>query len=205
MFTGIIQHQVQVITNKISNGTMHLTVKGDSEIIEHLSLGASIAINGVCLTAVEFHLESETGIVSFDVIDETLRVSNLANIKEGDFVNLERSLKVGDELGGHIISGHVHTMARLQRRVESENNCQLTFCVENEWGKYLFAKGFVSINGISLTLGEVENGEFNVHLIPETLARTNLDKLEVDQQVNIEFDQQTMTIVSTLERMNLVR
>ncbi|SEL46430.1 riboflavin synthase alpha chain [Colwellia chukchiensis] len=206
MFTGIVQSQAEVIAIISKNNAISLRLALDKSLIAHLEIGASVAVNGVCLTAVEFGaLSAEQAFIEFDVIDETLRVTNLANIDLGSLVNVERSLKIGDEIGGHMLSGHVHTQAVLKQRVDKQDNCMLSFTVDPQYQKYLFAKGFIAINGVSLTLGaDVANG-FAVHLIPETLARTNLQTLLVGDSVNIEFDQQTMTIVNTIERMQLTR
>ena len=204
MFTGIVQSQANVISINTKDNLSRLVVGGKKSLISQLEVGASVAINGVCLTAVEFgHLRADKSFISFDVIDETLRVSNLAGIEVGSLVNVERSLKVGDEIGGHMLSGHVHTQALLAKRIESEDNCTLCFDLATQYQKYIFAKGFISINGISLTLGAEVGEQFSVHLIPETLSRTNLQHLSLGDKVNIEFDQQTMTIVQTIERMNL--
>ncbi len=204
MFTGIVQSQAEVIAIIRKNNAISLKIGLGNSLIEQLETGASVAINGVCLTAVEFgHLRADKSFISFDVIDETLRVSNLAGIEVGSLVNVERSLKVGDEIGGHMLSGHVHTQALLAKRIESEDNCTLCFDLATQYQKYIFAKGFISINGISLTLGAEVGEQFSVHLIPETLSRTNLQHLSLGDKVNIEFDQQTMTIVQTIERMNL--
>ncbi len=204
MFTGIVQSQAEVIALISKNNAIRLRISVEHSLISHLDAGASVAINGVCLTAVEFgRLDSENSFIDFDVIDETLRVSNLADIKIGSKVNVERSLKIGDEIGGHMLSGHVHTQAVSEERIDSEDNCTLRFEVAPEYLKYIFAKGFISINGISLTLGAEVGRLFSVHLIPETLARTNLQHVTVGDKVNIEFDQQTMTIVQTIERMKL--
>ena len=205
MFTGIVQTVAKVFSTNITNERMRLVVEAEQQYAQNINLGASIAINGVCLTVVEVeHIDELVSHISFDVIDETLRVSNLDALKKDSRVNFERSLKVGDEIGGHQVSGHVHANASLLHREQDNENCALTFEIEPQWGKYLFAKGFISINGASLTLGDVENGKFTVHLIPETLARTNLAELPLMGFVNIEMDQQTMTIVDTITRMNLV-
>lgn len=170
--------------------------------IAQLAKGASVANNGVCLTAVDFGQRNETtGFIEFDVIDETLRVTNLGQLQQGDIVNIERSLKAGDELGGHLVSGHIHATATLDKKHESSENCELVFSVDEKWQEYIFEKGFIAINGASLTLGKVDGGVFSVHLIPETLSITNLSTLKIGDQVNIEFDQQTMTIVETIKRM----
>lgn len=228
MFTGIVQSQAEVIAVIAKNNAVCLKILVENKLIEQLEVGASVAINGVCLTAVEFgcannesnNQSNGKSFIVFDVIDETLRVSNLAKITVGSMVNVERSLKIGDEIGGHMLSGHVHTQAIVTSRTETPDNCTLSFTLAAEFQKYVFGKGFIGINGISLTLGADvvsdnigENSatnearetdeHFSVHLIPETLARTNLQQVKIGEKVNIEFDQQTITIVDTIERMQL--
>lgn len=203
MFTGIVQSQAEVYSVKYENNFMHLIIEVLPEFIENLTLGASIAINGVCLTVVKFESVNNCAHISFDIIDETLATSNLSKLSSKDFVNFERSLKVGDEIGGHIVSGHVHTKASLIETISTEANCCMRFKVAEKWHKYVLSKGFVTVNGISLTVGEFSEGVFAVHLIPETLTRTNLASLNINDEVNIELDQQTMTIVTTIERMKL--
>ena len=200
MFTGIVQTKAQVFSINKHKDFLSISISIENQYIEGLEKGASVAINGVCLTAVDFAKGEGKGHIRFDVIDETLSLTNLSSIEEGDFVNVERSLKIGDEIGGHMVSGHIQAKASLVDRKTSENNCQLSFKVDDKWQKYLFEKGFISVNGVSLTLGKVNNGVFNLHLIPETLDRTNLNEVAVSQDVNIEFDQQTITTVDTIER-----
>lgn len=202
MFTGIVQSQAKVISADQQNNLLCLGIAVDLDLLNGLETGASIANNGVCLTVVDFKpINKKRGLISFDVIDETLKISNLANIKTGDYINIERSLKIGDELGGHIVSGHVHCMAETQSIIKDSENCSITFLFDERWHKYILPKGFITINGVSLTIGEVTRNTFSVYLIPETLARTNLGTLKVTDKVNIEFDQQTITIVETLVRM----
>jgi len=201
MFTGIVQTQANVISLNNRNNFSQIVLAVDTCWAEELSLGASIAINGVCLTVVRYEPMNETTHITFDVIDETLAVTNLCELDIGMKVNFERSLKIGDEIGGHQVSGHVHTVALLDEKVQSANNCQLVFNCDEQWMKYILPKGFITINGVSLTVGKVTSNGFSVHLIPETLARTNLSVLNCGGKVNLEFDQQTMTIVKTLERM----
>ncbi|REL29425.1 riboflavin synthase subunit alpha [Thalassotalea euphylliae] len=209
MFTGIVQSKAQVLSAQTKHGVCQLCIAVDKQYAQQIELGASIAINGVCLTVVEQQSLDETlDKIRFDVIDETLRVTNLVSINTGDFVNYERSLKVGDEIGGHQVSGHIHAMASVTNIENIGDNRSVYFELapsqQAAYAKYIFGKGFISINGTSLTLGEsVENGHFNVHLIPETLTRTNIGDLKVGDNVNIEMDQQTITIVSTIERMKL--
>lgn len=200
MFTGIVQLKAEVFEQKKQSDFVHLTVRSEPRLIDGLETGASIAVNGVCLTAVNFYQQGDYSFVEFDIIDETLRLSNLSQLQVGNIINLERSLKVGDEIGGHMVSGHVHTTAKLIVREQSQDNCRLQFEFDNKYSRFVFEKGFVTINGISLTLGEVGSNTFNVHLIPETLSRTNLANLTLDDKVNIEFDQQTITTVTTVER-----
>lgn len=203
MFTGIVQSQAEVYSVKYENNFLHLIVKVHPEFIENLTLGASIAINGVCLTVVKFDVADQSAYIAFDVIDETLDKSNLSTLNLYDLVNFERSLKVGDEIGGHIVSGHVHSKATLVKKTTTETNCCMRFQVAEQWHKYILSKGFITVNGISLTVGEFTNGSFTVHLIPETLIRTNLASLDINNEVNIELDQQTITIVTTIERMKI--
>ncbi|GLX80494.1 riboflavin synthase subunit alpha [Thalassotalea insulae] len=205
MFTGIVQSQATVFSFKTVNNLARLVIKTSSELINNLENGASIAVNGVCLTVVEFaQAENNSAHIAFDIIKETLAVSNLATLIPGNKVNIERSLKVGDELGGHIVSGHVHCQAALIAKESTATNCTLTFELASQWQHYVLAKGFIAINGISLTVGQVnKNASFTVHLIPETLARTNLSDLCLADKVNLEFDQQTITIVTTIERLGL--
>ena len=204
MFTGIVQSQAEVISVTTANKLSRLVIGVDRHLISQLQLGASLAINGVCLTVVTFDEQADEQYhIAFDVIDETLRVTTLDQVVAGDWVNMERSLKVGDEVGGHMVSGHVHFKSTLVKRDETATNTTLYFSCENPWLKYVFDKGFITINGTSLTVGKVTDTMFNVHLIPETLTRTNLGKLNVADKVNLEFDQQTMTIVNTIERMKL--
>ena len=204
MFTGIVQSKAQVFTLNIQNNLMELTISCDPIFIESLVIGASVAINGVCLTAVEFgELKIGHAFIKFDVIDETLAVTNLGVLELGSFVNLERSLKAGDEIGGHMVSGHIHCQAFVSHIVKMPENCAITFEVNKKWQEYLFSKGFVAINGCSLTLGNVTDNQFTVHFIPETLSRTNIGLLTLGDNVNIEFDQQTVTIVETVKKLKL--
>lgn len=202
MFTGIVQSQGEVLSLNPGENFVQITMKVESWVVNNLQLGASVANNGTCLTVVAFeHLDEKSASMTFDVIDETLKQTNLGKLEVGSLVNIERSMKVGDEIGGHQVSGHIQAQAKLIERIDSEDNCEMTFELDEKWGAYLFAKGFIAVNGISLTLGEVEKGHFKLHLIPETLARTNLGTMHEGDSVNIEFDQQTVTIVDTIERL----
>lgn len=197
MFTGIVQGTAEVtgIVEK-SNFRTH-TLRMPRAFLEGLQPGASVAHNGCCLTV--------TGIegdqVSFDLMQETLRVTNLGQLQVGDRVNLERAARFGDEIGGHQMSGHILCMATISRILHSENNRQVWFRLPSEYQRYLFSKGYIGIDGISLTIGEVDGCEFSAYLIPETLQRTNLGTRQEQEQVNIEIDPQTQAIVDTVERV----
>ncbi|MEC6795569.1 riboflavin synthase subunit alpha [Photobacterium sp. S4TG1] len=199
MFTGIIQGIAQVVTiRKKTNFQTHI-IQLPEHLMQGLTLGASVAHNGCCLTVT--HIEHQQQLVSFDLMQETLNVTNLGLLTEGDYVNIERAAKFGDEIGGHAMSGHISATATVSQVNISENNHQVWFSISPQWMKYIFAKGYIGIDGISLTIGEVENNCFNVNLIPETLQRTNLKNRTINDVINIEIDPQTQAIVDTVERV----
>lgn len=201
MFTGIIQTKATVKAITDAEQFRQLELQVAAQFLQAIEIGASIAINGCCLTVVAFEHHENTAIVRFDVIDETLRLTNLGLLQVGQQVNFERSLTFGSELGGHIVSGHIHTTATLAKRIDSERNCRLYLTLEPKWLAYILAKGFVAVDGASLTVGEVDANGFWLHLIPETLALTILGDAQEGQKINIEADQQTITIVETVERI----
>ena len=195
MFTGIVQGRGEVVALS-GDELVRLVVRVPS--VEGLTRGASIAINGVCLTAVEWQDRD----VSFDVIGETLRVTNLGALKPGDAVNVERAARYGDEIGGHLLSGHVHAMARVVRLEEQGENLAVTLQVDPELGRYLMPKGYVALDGCSLTLGpQIDNGQFQVFLIPETREVTVIESRAIGDTINLEIDTQTQAIVDTVERV----
>lgn len=197
MFTGIVQGKGQVIQIEDKPGLRRLTIAMPT-LLEGLAIGASVAVNGTCLTAVSFDQET----VTFDVIDETLRLTNLSELVVNDEVNIERSLKMGDEIGGHVLSGHIHGMATLTDVRHSANNVQLTFECPASLSRFLLPKGYVALDGASLTLGDtITEHRFTVHLIPETLALTTFAGKQPGAHINIEIDSQTQTIVQTVERI----
>ncbi|MEA1065116.1 riboflavin synthase subunit alpha [Erwinia sp. HR93] len=198
MFTGIVQGTAEVVSIKEKNNFRTHIIELPDALIQGLETGASVAHNGCCLTVTEI-----TGNrVSFDLMKETLRITNLGDIQVGDRVNIERAAKFGDEIGGHLVSGHIITTAEIVKILTSENNRQIWFKpADLEQMKYILYKGFIAIDGISLTVGEVTRGRFCVHLIPETLIRTTLGAKKLGQRVNIEIDPQTQAIVNTVERV----
>lgn len=201
MFTGIVQTQATVVSKVLNEGVIRLVVSVGDEYVKHLDLGASIAINGCCLTVVKVELSNHDVVaqVHFDVIDETLALTNLGELELGSLVNYERSVTFGTELGGHIVSGHIHCAAQINQIIKVQSNCKIQLSLPKKWQKYVIYKGFVAINGASLTVGEVDEHGFWLHLIPETLAITNLGSAQVGDKLNIEVDQQTYTIINTVE------
>lgn len=198
MFTGIVQGTAEVLAiEEKPNFRTHI-VKMPPELLHDLQLGASVSHNGCCLTV--------TGVegdrVSFDLIKETLRITNLGSLNAGDRVNVERAARFSDEIGGHLMSGHIMTTAEITRILTAENNREIWFKPQDaSQMKYIMHKGYIGIDGISLTVGEVTRTKFCVHLIPETLARTTLGSKRLGQRVNIEIDPQTQAIVATVERV----
>ena len=197
MFTGIVQTKGPVVRAAISQGIMRLVIGTPDGFVDGLERGASISINGVCLTAVEW-TDSQ---VEFDVIDETLRLTNLGALILGTPVNLERAARFGDEIGGHLLSGHIHGMATVMSIERTESNVAMELSIPNRWTPYVISKGYIAINGCSLTIGRVENERFWLHLIPETLEVTNLSDCKIGDCLNVEIDHQTMVIVDTVERV----
>ncbi|KPQ03834.1 MAG: riboflavin synthase RibE [Idiomarinaceae bacterium HL-53] len=193
------QAQIKEVIEKTN--FKRLTISLAPRWLEKLEKGASVAVNGCCLTAVAFGSEGENSFISFDVIDETLAKTNLGYLQVGDAVNVERSLTMGAELGGHIVSGHIQSVAKLGKKIVTEDNCRLYFEIDSQWLEYIFSKGFIAVNGASLTVGDVDSHGFWLHLIPETLAVTNLGSLTEGKLANIEVDQHTFTTVETVKRV----
>jgi riboflavin synthase len=196
MFTGIVTHCAPVLSAEMKEGILRLVIDVPSGFTKGLERGASIAINGVCLTVIEW----DDTTAAFDVIDETLNKTNLVGIQPGTLVNLERAARFGDEIGGHPLSGHIHTQAEVVRVENNEANVAMILSFEDAWKPYVISKGYIAINGCSLTIGKVEGNEFWLHLIPETLSITNLDAVAPGTKLNIEIDHQTQVIVDTVER-----
>ncbi len=197
MFTGIIQGKANIHEIKAKDNIRTHIIKMPQDLLSGLTLGASVAHNGVCLTVTKI----EGDLISFDLMQETLKITNLGELKVGDEINVERAMKIGDEVGGHLLSGHVYCTAEIEQILSSPNNRQVWFKLPNqEVMKYILTKGYIAVDGISLTIGEVKDQSFCVNLIPETLQRTILSQKQVHDKVNIELDSQTQAVVDTVER-----
>lgn len=199
MFTGIVQGMASLVSVDRSSDVMRISASFPERALEGVQQGASISLDGCCLTVTSFSGLNAT----FDLVPETLSRSTFGNVGVGSVVNFERSLRFGDEVGGHILSGHVDAVAEVQSVSVLGDSRIVVFRIGREWAKYLFVKGYVAVNGASLTLTHVDSvsGDFSISLIPETLAKTDLGLLKVGTRVNVEVDRTTQAIVDTVERV----
>ena len=183
MFTGIIEELGRVKKITFRTGVMRLEISAKETLLD-TKLGDSIAVNGVCLTVVSIGSNS----VSFEVIDTTAKITNLGLLKIGQVVNLERSLKVGDRVSGHFVSGHVDCLGLIRRKALRNGSVELEIAVPPDFIRYCLPKGSVSIDGISLTLGLIRANIFTVCIIPHTLKNTTLNLKGPSDKLNVEFD-----------------
>ena len=184
MFTGLIESTAVVISNDNKGDAASLVL--ETTLAQEMSIGDSLAVNGVCLT-VEKIDELQ---LQFHILSETLEKSNLAELNSGDRVNLERPLKVGDRLDGHICSGHVDRTTAILDIIDNgdEEDRVLTIAVNEDMKALLIPKGSIAIDGISLTIAKLEDEQLSVHLIPHTWKITNLSDKNIGDKVNIELD-----------------
>ena len=192
MFTGIVQELGKIVEIEKTSDLLRYTVEFPDTLLPDLKSGASVSIDGICQTVTTI----DGNRVSFDAMEETLIKTTLDTLTIGQKVNLERSAKIGDEIGGHLLSGHIFGKTKLQK---IEANIY-TFACPKDWSPYFFPKGFIALDGISLTLVDILPGFFTVHLIPETLKRTTLGFKKIGEFVNVEIDSQTQIIVDTIHR-----
>ena len=200
VFTGIVERTGIVTEIVHSKNLSKLTVQTSMEFCQDIKIGASVCVDGVCLTICTIDNDK----LKFDIMMETLSVTTFDAIKEEDIVNIERSMKLGDEIGGHLLSGHVSSTVKISKIETPENNHILTFQTSSDVLKYIFPKGYVALNGVSLTIGEVDKVKktFNVYLIPETLRLTNLQNKLIGNRINIEIETQTRNMVDTISEIN---
>ena len=199
MFTGIVQGIASIQAIRQDSDITRLAVAFPKGALTNVQQGASISINGCCLTVTGFSNDE----ASFDLVPETMTRTMFHTLTEGSNVNFERSLRFGDEVGGHVLSGHVDVVAELVNVETLQESRIVTFKVPPDWTKYLFTKGYIAVQGASLTLTGVDkkNGSFTISLIPETLAKTTFGGMRVGALVNIEIDRTTQVVVDTVERM----
>ncbi len=198
MFSGIVQQTSPIINIARKPGLV--TIGIDLGTLSHdLTIGASVAVAGVCLTVTNV----SGSIASFDMMAETLTKTTLGDLNVGDRVNIERSLKVGDEIGGHHVSGHVTGAVTIKNIETPTNNWIVTFSCSAEWMPYILPKGFIALDGCSLTIVDVGNDWFTVHLIPETLRITTFGAKRVGGKANLEIDAMTRAVVDTVKKMKI--
>ena len=196
MFTGLVEEVGHVRELVPSGDGARLSISATASL-EDVALGDSISVNGVCLTVTDY----DSSGFSADVMRQTLDVSNLGQLEPGSPVNLERALRLGDRLGGHIVQGHVDGQATLLERRAGEQWDVLRFAVDSVVSKYLVPKGSITVQGVSLTVSALDDDWFEVSLIPATLANTTLGTMERGQSANVETD----VLARHVERLLQVR
>jgi riboflavin synthase len=198
MYTGITRGLFPITLVQDHPGFTRFSVQLEPALASDVTVGASVAIDGVCCTVVTF---TDTEL-TFDAMQETRSLTTLSDLKVGRRVSVERSARAGDELGGHDVFGHVIGTGRVARAQYLGAQLDLTIEVPSEWMKFILHKGFIALDGSSLTVGEVrKQGSFDVHLIPETLRVTNFANKQVGDRINVELDPRTVAIVETVERV----
>ena len=202
MFSGIVQ--TKLVLQEINKQTdfASLVYTFPARMAQGLKLGASVAQNGVCLTVRTLNEHSDgSATVSFDAIAQTLKLTNLSDLTAGDAVNIERAARFGDEIGGHVVSGHIFGCVRVLDVVKDDLNMQIVFERPEALRPYLLNKGFVGLNGCSLTIAEVTDGTFCVYLIPETRDVTTFGETQIGDRINLEIDPSTQATVDTIKEL----
>ena len=190
MFTGIIQ-STGIIENIDSNKNLYL-IKTNLNLSD-CKIGSSICCDGVCLTAISIKSMDSDYFFEVNVGEETIKRSNLVNWSKGNIVNIEKSLRVGDEIAGHFVYGHVDSTISINKITKLQNSWEFEFShksshTSSNFEKYIVEKGSIAINGISLTVANIFKNSFNVSVVPHTFNFTNISSLNIGDKVNIEFD-----------------
>ena len=183
MFTGLVEESGECLRVRTGEGSTQLTIHAP-HIEKRIHTGDSVAVNGCCLTVTSHR----KGVLKFDLLEETLKCTNLKGLAKGTEVNLERALAANGRLGGHFVQGHVDATTRTRSVSEHGADLRLDFEMPPAFARYIAHKGSVAINGVSLTVAEVGSETFTIWIIPHTRAKTNLGKLTVGDEVNLECD-----------------
>lgn len=202
MYTGIVQGLEKVLNIQQGDNFTTLYISNENGFLNDVFIGASVAIDGTCLTATSF--DTIANIASFDVSALTTSLTTLQFLKIGDEVNIERSIKAGMENGGHNIFGHIEGMATIKDVVHTGETLHIDIVIPDDNIKYFFKKGFIGLQGCSLTVNRVDRktNEISVDLIPETLRLTTFKHVQIGGKLNYEIDQMTRTMVDTLESIH---
>ncbi len=201
MFTGIVS-DIALVENLQQNAKEDLliTLRIDNRdgLDRKLEIGCSISCSGSCLTLIRKEKDNNSFLLNFQVSRETISKTNIANWQIGKNINIEFALKVGDELGGHLVSGHVDGVVQIKSIKRVDQSRIFTFKVNKDFRKFICQKGSVTLDGVSLTVNDVQNDQFQVNIIDHTFNNTNFNSLEVGDEVNLEIDQ----IARYLENLN---
>jgi riboflavin synthase len=212
MFTGIVQGIAHISALVDRPGLRSFVISWPAHFSAGLAIGASVAVDGVCLTVTSLHGDEAA---SFDVMQQSLSLTSLGMLEVGSAVNVERAAKDGAEIGGHPLSGHIDVQATVTEVRQPPNNHVLRLALPAPWMRYVFAKGYIAVNGASLTVAQAQreadgSGWFEVWLIPETLRMTTFADKPVGSRLNIEIERQTQVFVDTVreavnERLGALR
>lgn len=195
MFTGIIESVGKIIASEQKGGDIRLTIATATLNMSDVQLGDSIAVNGVCLTAVEFN---DSSFVA-DVSNETIEHTATGKLQQGSEVNLEKALTLATRLGGHMVSGHVDGVGEVVNRIDDGRSVRFRIKAPAELAKYIAHKGSITVDGISLTVNKVNGAEFELNIVPHTIQETVIKNYKVGTEVNLEVD----LIARYLERLLL--
>ena len=188
MFTGIIDHNGEIIKiTKKRNKDISIFVSTRFKP-KDIKLGSSICCNGVCLTVCKIKKLKNKLELSFDVSNETINCTNFSKLKIGSKINLEKSLRMGDEISGHFVFGHVDEVSKLLTMKRIKGSHQLKFSKSKKLSKYIAKKGSIAVDGVSLTINSTDSKSFSVNIVPYTWEHTNFNKLKVNSLINVEVD-----------------
>ena len=198
MYSGIAQAVVPIVSRLPGDGSTCFILRLPDRLLEGLQIGGSVNVDGVCLTATAI----EGGSVSFDVSDGTMAVTNLGDREVGHRVNVERSLRAGDENGGHNVTGHVSGTGRVSAINTGAGAMVLRLGIPEAHRRYVFHRGYLAVNGCSLTVADIddETGDVSINLIPETIRQTSFSDYRIGDRINYEIELQTRIMVDTIER-----
>ncbi|QUJ68947.1 riboflavin synthase subunit alpha [Photobacterium sp. GJ3] len=197
MFTGIIQSVAVISSIHDHQGIRTFQIDFEPGFCENLDIGASVAVDGVCLTVTEIITPTQ---VKFDVMLKSLEITTLSEYKQHQRVNVERAAKDGAEIGGHPLSGHIDFNTSVLDVQQIDDNYRIRISIPRDWAKYIFPKGYIALNGASLTVSDVNKHEhwFDVWLIPETRRMTTFEEKQSGSNINVEIERGTQVVVDTV-------